>query len=371
MELFKEEHTIFPTTYNEILQRVRSIDPVKYGSTRNYINGAITYLSPYISRGVISTKFILEEVLKKGYNANQIEKFIQELAWRDYWQQVWCNKNNLINNDLKHTQKSISNYSISKVTVEAKTGIIAIDNAINQLYKTGYMHNHLRMYIASLSCNIAKSHWKFPSKWMYYHLLDADWGSNALNWQWVAGANSNKKYFANQNNIDRFCFTNQKGTFLDVPYEDFITLETPEILKKCESITLKTTLPKQENLEIDSALPSCIYNFYNLDPLWKKNDSVNRILLLEPSHFEQYPVSKKTIDFIIKLSKENLVDIQIYVGEFNNLVSEYKLESLFFKEHPLNKHYKGNEDARDWMFEVRGYFPSFFSFWKKCEKQLK
>ena len=78
MELFKEEYTIFPTTYNEILQRVRSIDPVKYGSTRNYINGAMTYLSPYISRGVISTKFILEEVLKKGcpFNFNELSKLV-------------------------------------------------------------------------------------------------------------------------------------------------------------------------------------------------------------------------------------------------------------------------------------------------------
>jgi deoxyribodipyrimidine photo-lyase len=59
---------------------VRSIDLVKYGSTRNCINGAMTYLSPYISSGVISTKFILEEVLKKGYKANQIEKFIQEIT---------------------------------------------------------------------------------------------------------------------------------------------------------------------------------------------------------------------------------------------------------------------------------------------------
>jgi deoxyribodipyrimidine photo-lyase len=371
MELFKEEYTIFPTTYNEILQRVRSIDPVKYGSTRNYINGAMTYLSPYISRGIISTKFILEEVLKKGYKANQIEKFIQELAWRDYWQQVWINKKNLINNDLKHTQKSVSNHSISKVIVEAKTGIIAIDNAVNELYKTGYMHNHLRMYIASLSCNIAQCHWKFPAQWMYYHLLDADWGSNSLNWQWVAGTNSNKKYFANQNNINRFCFTDQKETFLDVPYEDFSAFEIPEVLKKFDSISLKTPLPKQIHLEIDSALPSCIYNFYNLDPLWKKNDSVNRILLLEPSHFESYPISQKTIDFIIKLSKDNINNIQIYVGEFNALVSEHKLKSIFFKEHPLNTHYKGTEDARDWMFEVNGYSPSFFSYWKKCEKQLR
>ena len=331
----------------------------------------MTYLSPYISSGVISTKFILEEVLKKGYKANQIEKFIQELAWRDYWQQVWINKKNLINNDLKHTQKLVSNHSISKVIVEAKTGIIAIDNAVNELYETGYMHNHLRMYIASLSCNIAQCHWKFPAQWMYYHLLDADWGSNSLNWQWVAGTNSNKKYFANQSNINRFCFTNQKETFLDVPYEDFSALEIPEILKNCDSIALKTPLPKQEYLEIDSALPSCIYNIYNLDPLWKKDDTVNKILLLEPSHFKNYPISQKTIDFIIKLSKDNINNIQIYVGEFNALVSEHKLNSLIFKEHPLNTHYKGTEDARDWMFEVNGYFPSFFSFWKKCEKQIR
>jgi len=80
MELFNQEAPIFPLTYAEILQRIRGIDPVKYGSTRNYINGAVTYLSPYISRGIISTKLILSEVLKKGYKPAQIEKFIQELA---------------------------------------------------------------------------------------------------------------------------------------------------------------------------------------------------------------------------------------------------------------------------------------------------
>jgi deoxyribodipyrimidine photo-lyase len=51
-------------------------------------------------------------------------------------------------------------------------------------------------------------------------------------------------------------------------------------------------------------------------------------------------------------------------------LSEYKLETLFFKEHPLSGHYQGTEDSRDWMFDVQGYFPSFFSFWKKCKKQL-
>ena len=78
MELFNKDNTLFPTTYAEILQRIRAIDPVKYSSTRNYINGSVTYLSPYISRGVISTNFILSEILNRGYKPSQIEKFIQE-----------------------------------------------------------------------------------------------------------------------------------------------------------------------------------------------------------------------------------------------------------------------------------------------------
>ena len=130
-------------------------------------------------------------------------------------------------------------------------------------------------------------------------------------------------------------------------------------------------MPKQTNLEIDPTLPSCIYNFYNLDPLWKNEISANRILLLEPSHFEAYPISQKPIDFILNISKENIDAIQIYIGEFKDLVADFKLKNIYFKEHPLSQHYQGTEESRDWMFEVQGYFPSFFSFWKKCKKQLK
>ena len=142
MELFNKTNTLFPTTYTDILQRIRAIDPVKYSSTRNYINGQVTFLSPYISRGMISTKFILSEVLKKGYKPAQIEKFIQELAWRDYWQQVWVSKGTAINTDLKHLQQPVSNHSISKSIVQASTTIEAVDSAIESLYSTGYMHNH-------------------------------------------------------------------------------------------------------------------------------------------------------------------------------------------------------------------------------------
>mgnify|MGYP000380202181 CR=1 FL=1 len=130
-------------------------------------------------------------------------------------------KENEINFDLKNKQLKVSNTAISKSILEANTGIKAIDTAITSFYNNGYLHNHLRMYIASLACNVAQSHWNFPAKWMYYHLLDADWASNALSWQWVAGTNSNKKYIANQDNINKYCHTKQSNTFLDISYDDF------------------------------------------------------------------------------------------------------------------------------------------------------
>jgi deoxyribodipyrimidine photo-lyase len=369
IDLFNDQMLRFPTAYKEIKKRVDLIDPVRYGKTRNFIDGTVTYLSPYISRGVISTTSIFSEIIKQKYPLETIEKFIQELAWRDYWQQIWMAKGDEINRDLKNKQKPISNTAIPKAIVTATTGIEAIDRAINTFYNTGYLHNHLRMYIASISCNMGHSHWKLPAQWMYYHLLDADWASNALSWQWVAGANSHKKYYANQDNINTYCYTDQKHTFLDVPYDRMDKVQTPKVLLALTDLQLETSLPSSTPLSVDTSLPTLIYNFYNLDPLWKKDISANRILLLEPSHFKKYPVSQKTINFILALSK-NISQLQVYVGEFDDLVSSYSFTKMYFKEHPLNKHYIGIEEPRDFIFDVQGYYPSFFAFWKKCKKQL-
>lgn len=359
----------FPTAFDAILNKIAMLDPIAYGPTRNYVDGSVSYLSPYISRGVISTKFVYHQLMERGFHPGSIMKFIQELAWRDYWQQVWIAKGEAINQDLKNTQAPVITTDISTALVKGNTGITAIDQSIQQLYNTGYIHNHLRMYIASIACNIGQNHWNTPAQWMYYYLLDADWASNALSWQWVAGANSNKKYYANQENINNFCYSNQTNTFLDVPYDAFEGLPIPEELIDTEKLRLTTSLPEKKAIAINPALPTCIYNLYNLDPIWKKEEAINRILLLEPSHFNKYPVSKNTIDFILDLSK-NIAGIQIYIGEFDELVSSNKLSNIYYKEHPLNKHYKGIEEPRDWMFAVNGYYPSFFAFWKKCKKEI-
>lgn len=362
---------MFETKIEKILEKVEQIEPLEYGKTRNFTDGAVTKLSPYISRGVISTKYVLETVLKKNYKFMEIERFVQELAWREYFQNVWSAAGDGIDDDFKQPQTDVGNSRMPSAIINAETGIEAIDRGINNLYETGYVHNHLRMYIASVVCNLAKSHWKLPAQWFYYHLLDADWASNALSWQWTSAAFSNKKYYANQENINKYCGTDQHETFLDVAYEAFPKMEIPDALKEIETPILKTILPENTTVKIDNSLPTVIYNFYNLDPFWKKDVAANRVLLLEPAHFEKYPVSSKTIEFVMELAK-NIDGIQVFIGEFDELVSENNLSEIYFKEHPTNTNYKGIEDPRDWMFpEIRNYYPSFFGYWKKCEKPLK
>jgi deoxyribodipyrimidine photo-lyase len=359
----------FTTNYNEIIGQIEKIDPVAYGKTRNFIDGAVTRLSPYISRGVISTKMLMERMLKRGYPFYKIEKLVQELAWRDYWQQVWVAKGSLIDEDLKHTQPDVINRQMACSVIEATTGIDAVDEAIRSFYTDGYLHNHVRMYIAAIACNIGKSHWKTPARWMYYHLLDGDWASNALSWQWVAGANANKKYYANQDNINKYCHTAQSDTFLSVAYDDFENMAIPEELKKTILPELKTVLPEKKTITVDPGKPALIYNYYNLDPNWKAGQDINRILLLEPSVFKKYPISENPLNFMLALA-ENIPGIQVYTGEFDDLKKETGIDEFIFKEHPLNYNYKGKEEPRDWMFGVKGYYPSFFAFWKRCQKEL-
>ena len=360
---------MFPSNLKEIEAKVLQIDPVRYGFTRNFSDGSVTKLSPYISRGVISTKRVFEHLLSLDLPWNKIEKLVQELAWRDYWQQIWIAKGDAIDKDLKRVQQPISTDRVPEAIINHHTQIEAIDLAIKDLYNSGYMHNHMRMYVAALACNVAQAHWFQPAKWMYSHLLDGDWASNALSWQWVAGANANKKYYANQQNINRYFNSDQKQTYLDIDYDEFYSLPVPDALKKSIPFEANTLLPAVQHPTFDPGKKILIYNYYNLDPYWHQNEDFQRVLLLEPSFFNRYPVNPRCIDFILKLS-ENIRNLKVFVGEFHELEKEIETQNLVFKEHPTNCHYRGSEEARDWMFDVTGFYSSFFSFWKKCKKQI-
>jgi deoxyribodipyrimidine photo-lyase len=309
-------------------------------------------------------------LIRKKYALPEMEKLIQELAWRDYFQRVGQSFPDLCSRDLKNPQTRAESRELPAALLKARTGIKAIDHAIDQLYETGYMHNHCRMYVASLTCNIANTHWQLPAQWMYYHLLDADFASNACSWQWVAGSFSNKKYVADQQNINRYCYTDQRNTFLDIPYEHLGNTSIPEVLTERLSLQLQTALPEFQSPVIDPSLPVHIFTPYHLDPQWRKEEKANRILLLDPDHFSKYPMASRTIEFILGLS-QMISGIQPFTGNIAALRILTGDLPLISKEHPLFRNVADIFDERDWMFpEVKGYHPSFFSFWKKCSKYL-
>lgn len=387
----------FKTDFASITALIEAIDPIAYAQSRNYIDGAVTYLSPYISRGVISTKQVLDSVLQRGYKLYQIESFVKELCWRDYFQRVGQEKN--LSLPIKQEQTNVAHAQIPQAILQAKTGIEGIDHAIEQLYATGYMHNHARMYTASVVCNIAQSDWLMPAQWMYYHLLDGDWASNACSWQWVAAANSGKKYYANQENINKYTKTAQRGTFLDNSYEELATMEIPEVLKPTAAFIPEFNKFNQTSINTNLQ-PVFIYNYYNLDPVWHKDQPGLRILLLEPDFFQQYPISSKCWNFMMELAVE-IPNLQVFYGSFASLIEslqqklqipttnllqnsptpnqdiedsstqESLINSIRYKEHPLNIGYQGVCEPRDWIAPtVQGYYPSFFAYWKAVKRVL-
>jgi len=149
----------------------------------------------------------------------------------------------------------------------------------------------------------------------------------------------------------------------------FSTLKTPEVLVKTIPLKVKTDVADLKPHQNIAKQETLIYNYYNIDPSWHEGENFQRIFLIEPSKFRQHPISAKCMNFALELTK-NIPDIKLYVGEFEELHSALSPEKIHFKEHPLNYNYRGHEDSRDWISSVNGYFPSFFSYWKKCKKEL-
>lgn len=123
----------FPTEKSEILKLLYKIDPVSYANSRNFTNGNVTFLSPYISRGVLSTRDVFDYLKTRGFSWADSEKLIQELAWRDYFQTVWMRLGPAINSDIKSTQFPVRNREVPKAILHAETTIEAVDAGIQKL----------------------------------------------------------------------------------------------------------------------------------------------------------------------------------------------------------------------------------------------
>ncbi len=353
---------------DQALQALDSVDPVAYASERNYL-GKSTRLSVYITRGVLTLPQI-NGYLAGKFTAQQRYKLTFELAWREYWQREWVMRGDAIFADIKREQIGVDSEDLSAAVSNANTGIQALDNGIQELYETGYIHNHMRMWLSGMVCNIAHTKWQKPAQWMYYHLLDGDPASNSLSWQWVAGTFSSKKYLPAQDNINHYSRTKQSNTFLDLSYEQLEMIATPEVLQAREQSELAWSPPQGDTLLVDPTKPTLLYHSFWLNSDWHDTLDANRILVVEPRWFNRFPVSQKVMRSILDIARD-IPALQVYVGEQSDLMPRLGKDVRYIS-HPSVNHWIGTAEQQPRLFPLlpmRSY-NSFMSFWKQCEKYL-
>jgi len=167
----------------------------------------ISCLSPYITHGIVNELEVIDKSLKK-FSFSKNEKFIQEVLWRVYWKgwlelrpNVWSDYLVELNN-LRNEFKSNQNYLNA---IEGKTNIECFNQWVKELKENNYLHNHTRMWFASIWIFTLELPWQLGAEFFMQHLYDGDAASNTLGWRWVAGVQTQgKHYLASEWNIKKF-----------------------------------------------------------------------------------------------------------------------------------------------------------------------
>ena len=185
---------------------------IDYSKLRNFDFGPsnrsnISCLSPYIAHGVINELEVIDKSLKK-FSFAKNEKFIQEVLWRTYWKgwlelrpNVWSDyliELDNVRNQFKNNQNYLD-------AIEGKTDIDCFNQWIVELKENSYLHNHTRMWFASIWIFTLELPWQLGAEFFMQHLYDGDAASNTLGWRWVAGVQTQgKHYLASEWNINKF-----------------------------------------------------------------------------------------------------------------------------------------------------------------------
>ena len=185
---------------------------LEYSKLRNFDFGPdnrsnISCLSPYITHGILNELEVIDKSLKK-FSFVKNEKFIQEILWRVYWKgwlelrpNVWSDY--LI--ELKRLSNEFKNNQNYLDAIEGKTNLECFNQWVNELKENNYLHNHTRMWFASIWIFTLKLPWQLGAEYFMQQLYDGDAASNTLGWRWVAGVQTQgKHYLASEWNINKF-----------------------------------------------------------------------------------------------------------------------------------------------------------------------
>ena len=340
-------------------EKLRNFD---YGPTNK---SSVSKLSPYISHRVLLEYELLEEV-KKKYHSQKINKFVEEIYWRIYWQgwmenrpKVWCNfiSENNYEFDFETYEKAINGNS--------ELGFF--NSWVNELKTYNYLHNHTRMWFASTWIFNLGLPWQLGANFFFKHLYDGDAASNLLSWRWVAGLQTKgKQYLFSPANLRKFSNNrfnvekiNNRQIFLEeknqIPLDD-------EIYKSNMEPKSETLILFENDLHV-STLENILRKYKSVFIILLSNDQRKIKLSEAVLSFKQQIVLEfiKQFDNVTQIDplklNETLVAIDqldmIYpgVGENNDFINSFK---------NLNNKVIFNlvrdQDLFAWKFAKKGFF---------------
>ena len=375
----------FVTTRKEaldVMERYIENNISDYTAKRNFDFGPqnrknISCLSPYITHRLISEYEVAKKTLSK-YPYQKVEKFIQEIFWRVYWK-GWLELRPKVWTDFVEDTKKIENTKEYEKAINGETNIDCFNDWVKELKENNYLHNHTRMWFASIWIFTLKLPWQKGAEFFLRELYDGDAASNTLSWRWVAGIQTKGKNYIAQNwNINKF--TNNK-------YKDLKLNENPQPIidqrdYKVSPLSISNNETASDKLvffenELD-------FQFFNID----NHKKVYCVLLANDER--QVKLGSKVLDYKKNLIKNQIqnsgLKIEFIEGKkFIELSSNDKDfdivypsigENMSFlkrviKKNNLNINYlTREEDNYCWQFSNKGYF-NFKSNIPKILSQFK
>lgn len=318
------------------LDKLAELDAESYEKNRNFINGSVSKLSPYLRHGCITPKEILMDVHHRfGSKAN---KFIAELAYRKFWRENWYRHGDAIFSDMEPAKVAIGDNPLPRFVKQGITGLPCMDEVVRELNNEGYVHNHARMWFAAFVVHWLKVDWREAADWFETQLLDGDLASNHLSWQWIASTYSAKPYYFNKENLSRFtgekhCANCQMRCPFDDSYEglhqQLFAGGVPTEARKYPIQSLqKTKSPKDTKVAV-------LIHDEMLSPtnaLMKL--AMVKVFVFDERLYEDWPL--KRIQFMMDCLSE-MTDVEVWVGQTHEVLAELKIGQVITQNTPNQK----------------------------------
>tara|TARA_B100000780_G_scaffold67734_1_gene44810 strand:+ start:4167 stop:5387 length:1221 start_codon:yes stop_codon:yes gene_type:complete len=291
----------------------------QYADSRNFDRGmgehtSVSVLSAYISRRLITEQeVVLLALSAHGYE--EAEKFVQEVFWRAYFKgwlelrpQVWDLYRDGLNSDLRCLKLDRGLRSDVSCALSGKTGIACFDSWVVELQKTGYLHNHARMWFASIWIFTLRLPWRLGADFFYRHLLDGDAASNTLSWRWVAGLHTRgRPYIATARNVTTF--TGQRFTPKDDEFENVthgLELTEPDGLPPVLPLRSVNSFLTSQSAALLITDGDCHLEDFNIEI-----SEIKTVAVLSASHLRSaLDVSERVLDF----ENSALIDTAARIG---------------------------------------------------------